>query len=339
MRWFKKKPSEAEAIAAFWAWWGGVRGDVARAIGDGSVERFTKIFCDQVEAIHKDLQWELTPGATAEHCLVVSPGGNPELRAAAARWLAQAPAADGTWEYQAVRRADASVFESTLTMNGRRLEMGRVRYGISVDQDASRIDVQCYHPDFTGLPEGMPEQITMLTLDWALGEDDVEIWIGEIGWTGTEPEAPKTPQDLRHAVAAIAGDDDRWIMLGGERRDGTALSAVVASPLRPARWPRFDLHVPVVLPYQRANDARLPVGESLQALRDFEDALGAAIGGNGTLVAHESCAGVRTLHYYVDSQSNAQAQIAEALPRWREGRASSQPARDPAFAEVRHLMP
>ena len=89
-------------------------------------------------------------------------------------------------------------------------------------------------------------------------------------------------------------------------------------------------------------DARLdalPIDESLQALRDFEDAVTAAIGGNGTLVAHESSDGLRTLHFYVDSQTNAEAQIAETLPGWREGRASTQPARDPAFAKVRHLMP
>jgi hypothetical protein len=339
MGWFKKKPSEAEAIAAFWAWWGGVRDDVATAIGDGSVERFTKQFSERVDAIHKDMQWELTPGTKAAHCLVVTPGGNPELRAAAARWLAQAPAADASWEYQAVRRADPSVFESTMVMNGHRLDMDKVRYGISVDSDRTVLDVQCYHPDFAGLPQGMPEQVTMLTLDWALGEDDVEIWIGEIGWTATEPPTPKTPRDLQHAVAAIADDDDKWILLGGQRPDGAALSAVVASPLRSARWPRFDTHVPVMLAYRKANESGLPIDESLQALRDFEDAVTAAIGGNGTLVAHESSDGLRTLHFYVDSQTNAEAQIAETLPGWREGRASTQPARDPAFAKVRHLMP
>jgi hypothetical protein len=337
MRLFKKKQSEAEAIASFWQWWSGVRQDVAGAASNSSLERYITSFNDQVHAIHKDLQWELTPGTEAEHCLVVSPGGNAELRATAARWLAQAPMPDETWEYQAVRRADLSVFDAKMVMDGHELEMEKVRYGISVDQQISQVHVQCYHPAFAKMPKGMPEQITMLSLDWVLGEDDVEIWVGEVGWTATEPEQPKTPQDLRNAVAAIV-DDDHWAIMTGESRDGKPIVATVAVPLRPARWPRFDLHVPVVLPYRRTNEGLLPVDESLQALRDFEDGLGAAIGANGTLVAHESSRGVRTLHYYVDSQTNAQAQIAEALAAWPEGKAGAKPMHDPAFQAVRHLM-
>jgi hypothetical protein len=164
----------------------------------------------------------------------------------------------------------------------------------------------------------------------------VEIWVGEIGWTATEPKSPKTPEDLRNAVASIAGDD-QWAIMSGEAPDGKPILATVAVPLRSARWPRFDLHVPVVLPYQRTTPELLPADESLQALRDFEDRLDAAIGSNGALVAHETSHGVRTLHYFVDSQTNAQAQLAEALPAWPEGRASAKPVRDPAFQNVRHL--
>ena len=78
--------------------------------------------------------------------------------------------------------------------------------------------------------------------------------------------------------------------------------------------------------------------ESLTALRAFEDELSAAIGTNGALVAHETCGRLRTLHFYVDSQTNARAELESHLPRWREGRASVEPQLDPAFEQVRHLM-
>src|SRR5262245_11462944 len=117
MGWFKKKSTEAESIADFWQWWSGVRQDVASSISDGSVERFNKAFGDRVTAIHKNVDWELTPGAGAQHCLVVSPAGNAELRSTAARWLAQAPAADETWEYRSVRGADLSVFGAEMVMD------------------------------------------------------------------------------------------------------------------------------------------------------------------------------------------------------------------------------
>jgi hypothetical protein len=105
----------------------------------------------------------------------------------------------------------------------------------------------------------------------------------------------------------------------GQRQDGTPLLATAASPLRSARWPRFDLHVPIRLPYQRYNDGLFPVDDSLTALRAFEDELRAAIATNGALVAHETSGGIRTMHFYVDSQTNALAEIESHLTRWREG--------------------
>jgi hypothetical protein len=63
----------------------------------------------------------------------------------------------------------------------------------------------------------------------------------------------------------------------------------------------------------------------------------AAIATNGALVAHETSGRIRTLHFYVDSQTNARAEIESRLARWREGRASIAPQLDPAFEHVRHL--
>jgi hypothetical protein len=175
-------------------------------------------------------------------------------------------------------------------------------------------------------------------LDWTVGEDDVEIWIGEITWTAIEPANPKTPQDLRHAVTAIAGDEDSWVIMEGQRRDATPLLATAASPLRSARWPRFDLYVAIRLTYLRYNEGQFPVDESLIALRRFEDELCAAIAPNGALVAHETSGRQRTLHFYVDSQTNARAALESHLPRWREARTSVESQLDPTFQQVRHLM-
>lgn len=337
MRWFKKKSRpENETIPAFWQWWSNVHTDVAKAITAGGVGSYTEAFSQHIAAIHPDLQWELTPGKTAKHALVVSPGGAPELRALSARWLAAAPLASEDWEYRSERVADAGVFESTIVISDHKLELNQLRYAISVNTDIHQIDVTCYHPEFAVIAEPVRGQITFLSLDWAIGETNVEVWIGEVDHTTIEPAQPKTPEDLRNAVAAIASDDE-WVVMSGERRDGTPLMATAAIPLRSARWPRFDLHVPVVLPYSRANDGQFPLDESLQALRTFEDQLTVAIGSNGALVAHETSGRKRTLHYYVDSQTNAQAQIEESLRTWPEGRATTKPQHDPGFAQVDHL--
>ena len=338
MRLFREKARpEAETIAAFWQWWATARDDVAAAIDAGTVPELADEIGRRVHAINADLQWELGPGDTSAHALAVTPGGQAEIRAVAARWLAAAPPADETWSYRSVRAADPSTFESTIELNGHQLELADIRYGLTVNEQNRQIDVVCYHPAFAGLPDDIRGQITFLTLDWALGEDDVEIWIGEITWTVVEPAHSRTPAELRKAVNTVAAGEDSWVLMRGERK-GRPILATAASPLRPARWPRFDLHVPIKLPYQRYNEGQLPVDESLAALRGFEDELSAAVSTNGALVAHETGNRLRTLHFYVDSQTNARAELESRLPHWLEGRASAAVRLDPSFEQVQHLM-
>jgi hypothetical protein len=125
--------------------------------------------------------------------------------------------------------------------------------------------------------------------------------------------------------------------MGAEGNDGLPRMAVANLPLRPARWPRFDTHLGVTLPYRTYNEGRLPIDSSLQALRDFEDMLVASVGGDGALVAHETGNRLRTLHFFVDAQSGARGRIESALPGWAEGRAGLDVTYDPRFERVAHL--
>lgn len=335
---FKKKARpEAETIAEFWQWWATARDDVAAAIQAGTVPEFTDEIGRRVHAVNADLLWELSPGGTSAHALAVTSGGQAEIRAVAARWLAAAPPADETWSYRSVRAADPTTFESTIELDGHQLKLADIRYGVTVPEHGRQIDVVCYHPAFAAVPDDVRGQITFLTLDWALGEDEVEIWLGRITWTTVEPARPRTPAELRRAVDAVAADEDSWVLMRADRK-GMPVLASAASPLRPARWPRFDLHVAIRLPYQRYNEGQLPVDESLTALRAFEDELTAAVGANGALVAHETGDRLRTLHYYADSQTNARAELESRLPHWREGRASADGRLDPSFDRIRHLV-
>jgi len=71
-----------------------------------------------VSAIHPDLQWEFAKGRGSRIALVVSPGGNPRVRAAAARWLAEAPAPDDVGEYHRSRQADPDAFSPASSRAG-----------------------------------------------------------------------------------------------------------------------------------------------------------------------------------------------------------------------------
>jgi hypothetical protein len=112
---------------------------------------------------------------------------------------------------------------------------------------------------------------------------------------------------------------------------------MVQAPLRSARWPRFDTHVGVVLPFA-ARPNGLPTDESLTQLREVEDRVIEAVGTDGEVVGHETTGGTRQLHVYVDgttAAADAVTRVATAGPF----RARTKVTYDPEFATVAHLSP
>ena len=97
--------SEAERIAAFWDWWRRHAASIAATIDAGNANDLDSELSPRVHALDPDLQWELTPGRSARHALVVSSGGSAELRPLAERWARAAPPG-ATWEYYPARIAD-----------------------------------------------------------------------------------------------------------------------------------------------------------------------------------------------------------------------------------------
>ncbi|MFF5227568.1 DUF695 domain-containing protein [Dactylosporangium sp. NPDC000521] len=327
-----------DAIVEFWAWWPSVRPAVTAAIAGGGWGSIPDDVSRRVHAIHKDLTWEFSAGRSARHALVVSAGGDAELRATAARWAALAPAADPEFEYHTSRQPDHSTLTATIEIGGQKLDLAELRFAFERDGDA--VDVVCHHPGFRRLPETIRGQVTFLALDWLLGEEGVETWIGAVEFAADEPDGARDPLDLVAAVDALREEhrEPKWVIMRATPPDAPVILAAAARPLRSVRWPRFDTYVGVTLPYEDLTDAGLPDEASLAALRDFEDGpLATALRGDGELVAHESSGGKRTLHYYVDGATTAGADLAAAAAAWSEGRSKVERRHDPSFEAVAHL--
>jgi len=327
------------AIAEFWSWWSANRARIQETVETGGMPTLNDELNHRVTAIHPDLQWEFAKGRGARVALVVSPGGNPRVRAAAARWLAEAPAPDDFWEYHRSRQADPNALNYRFESGGHRLELSDLLFAFTVNADRCLVDVTSYHPGFADVPEGMRGQITFLALDWLLGEDAVEIWVGPVEWSTTPVAGALPPAELAAAVAELAAPapEPTWAIARGTDRSGAPVVAMMQMPLRSARWPQYDTHVGVVLPYRTANEGGLPVDDSLDALRDFEDRLSKRLDIYGQLVAVESSRSRRTLHYYVDGAGDGLRIVQDSVGEWREGRASAKHAYDPGFGEVAHL--
>lgn len=328
------------AIAAFWEWWPGARDRVEAAVTTGDWTDLSDQINALVAAIHPDLHWEFARGARSAHALVVSPAGRAELRAVAARWAASAPQADETWEYHTSRQPDPNAFGARLQIGGAELAMADLRYGFAVEGGRQLLDVTVYHPMFPDLPEEVRGQIAFLSLDWLLGEEGVERWVGAVEFGGEAPPSDAYPPDeLRAAVErqAVEHKEPVWVMLTAQDKKGWPVLATAQKVMLPVRFPRFDTHVAVTVPFRDTNDGGLPLDGSLTALRAFEDELTDALGTDGELLAHETTRGTRVLHYYVDGSTGAAALVESRLGGWREGRAQATAAYDPALEGVAHL--
>lgn len=337
-----------DPVVEFWAWWPSIRPAVTAAIETGEFEPLTPQISKRVSAIHKDLTWEFSKGTDSSHALVVSPGGNPELRAVAARWGALAPAADPEWEFHTARQPDHDTLSATMQIAGAKLDLALLRFAYRLDERAAAIDVIGHHPLFRKLPEPVRGQITFLALDWLLGEEGVELWIGGVDFSAEEPDGARDPMDLAAAVAALREEyrEPQWVVFSAELK-GAPVTGMAQRPLRSARWPRFDTYVGLQLPYAADRATGLPTEDALEALRAFEDGPGEmALHGDGELVAQETGGGVRTLHYYVDGGSGVTDDLKAAATGWAGGSGSGSGSgseakvkvrHDPAFEAVAHL--
>jgi hypothetical protein len=338
---FRKRPAPDAGIAEFWQWWPAARPRIEAAVASGDWADLVPEMARRVEAIDPGLEWEFGHGHDgARHALVVCASGRPELRATAARWLAAAPPPDPVWEFHAHRQPDPEALRSSMRIADMEFTMADVRFGFTTDPDRPEIDVVCHHPAFATLPEGACVQVTFLALDWTLGERDVELWIGAVDWQRDPLPDGREPAALRAAVAALAAGYTKpvWALMSAETDKGHPLMASVQVPLKSIRWPRFDTHVGVTLPY-RENQVGLPTDDELRALREFEDGLTGAVSGDGDLIAHETSRGRRVLHFYVDGDSGAADEIEGAAVRWHSGRPTVKRAADPSFERVAHLRP
>ncbi|MFK4082638.1 DUF695 domain-containing protein [Kribbella sp. NPDC020789] len=339
---FKRRKAavvEADPIGAFWSWWTATGAAlVADAIDRKQPAEIGGTLSEWVNRVHPELDWELGPGLHARHALIVTAAGNPSRRATARRWLRSAPPSDHLWEYADLRRPGPV---STIQFEG--LPAVPIEQSVvEVDPDASSIHVGVYHPAFPALPVEVRQRVTFLILDLVLGEEMVETWIGAIDTLDAVPAEARPISELLPAVAAFAAEhtlDDgspAWKMLEGTR-DGHRLIATAEYPLRSIRRPHLDTHVEIAVGYPVVRDDELPESEMLDELRAFEDHLTDRLGGSGNLLAHETSAGVRLLHYYIDGNTPAAAQLETATAGWTHGKVTVTTTRDPAWENVAHL--
>ncbi|MEW9551540.1 DUF695 domain-containing protein [Nonomuraea sp. NPDC050783] len=346
MRLFGRKDAEdhggesrEDAIAAFWTWWQETRPAVDSLVAAGDTGGLEELLAPAVAAVHPELVWEVAPARNAMHALVVTSAGDAELRPLAHRWAKAAPPADLLWEFHPSRQANPQAAELTLDVGGHEFALDKLVLGLRVPRDQPRVDVAAYHPVFAELDADARLDAALLALDWLLGEDDVARWVGEITAVTGEPIDAVAAAHLPAVVADLASgyDEEEWVLLEGQTAGGAPLVATARHPLRPVDHPLFDQHIAITLPYAHRDESGLPIGESLTALRDFEERLAARLlklRDDAILAAHLSTEGQRLIHIYADPTGDAAIHAKELIVSWEEGEPRVDISTDPAWTAV-----
>lgn len=318
MRIFKRrgKASELSPITDFWRWWEkeGER-ELTGAIGSGNYGDLPHRISAKVWAIHPELQWETGKGKSAKHALCVTAAGVAELRTVAERWRRASPKPTTMWEYAAARQPNESASSAVLDLTDAKIELRLARVVILMDEQRQVLDVAVFHPEFRKAGANASRQATFLLLDWLLGEDDVERWLGAIDTISDEPAESIPIDELRDIVGLMAAQhvEQHWVVT----ESTTALGARrIVTARRPARWidhPLLDLHTEIRLRYVGRRDDGLPTVESLEILREYEDSLAAALGSRGMLLGHETYEGLRVLHFYSDAEDQNARDILDSF--------------------------
>jgi len=144
--------------------------------------------------------------------------------------------------------------------------------------------------------------VAFLVLDWLLGEDGVERWVGVVSSGAEPPGDTLPPAALPEIVAGLAARDTEptWAVLQGTDDEGRPAMAMARNPLKRIEWPLFDLHGALTVTFMGATPEGMPQPAALERLRELEDDLDRMLGGDAVLAAHQTSGGRRTFHLFCD---------------------------------------
>jgi hypothetical protein len=329
------------AIAQFWSWWAGYRGDVVKAVEENRTDDVLRMLQEPVTAIDARLNWEVTGGRSKRFALVVSSAGEPELRAVAERWLLAAPD-DPEVEFLSTRRRDPEFLESGVQkVDDYDFAMSELVAGVRADMSAGKVHVVVHHPLFTLIDQDHRLHVAFLGLDAALGEEGVQRWIGSIEVSVDVPLDAIHLAALNDVVEQLRSPGGgEWAAMEGRGPRGPVFAIVRRAASRHTH-PLVDTHVAVVLGYDTAGNG-MPADPSISnEVEELEAVVMAAFGGDGphaVHVGHITGGGQVVAHFYVDSLEVDPEKVRPLLGNWRRGRATLATSHDPGWEHVAAFM-
>lgn len=333
----KRAPREApHPNAGFWDWWS----DTGRTVDpSGADTELIDELTRRVRAVHPRLAWAFSPGSSARHRLTLSAGGDPEVRADAERWVQGAAIhTDEHWEFRASREAEPAILEQRLEISGAELDLSQTTFRVDPADEDLRIAVGVFHPSFPSLTPGAPDRVAVLILEWLLGEDEVERWVGRIDALRSASDEHTTAKELSATVSRIAAsrDPETWAFLEWQDAEGFPGMGAFHRHLRWIDHAALDAHHQVHIRYRARKDGFPARDRDLERFLALEQEIEAVLDGSGIIVGHGTSRGIRTVHVYLDSNDRRAASELRRFARRRRLRVES--SHDPSWRDLRPFM-
>jgi hypothetical protein len=326
----------ADPIEAFWAFWHDSELAMGEAIEHGTLSEWVEPISTRVAAIDDRLQWEFGRGRGAQHYFCLAAPGDARLRIVAERWRGAGPPDGPLFEFYPARPATGFQPGAILTYEDVPFLLDEFRILAVEDDVRERLDVRVYHPAFSGTTEAIAGSATFIALDGALGEDEVERWLGDIERSRDPLPGATELGGLRERVTAFGSraTGERWVLLEGKRPSGQPALATVNRALKRVEHLLLDTHYTVTLPVLRPTPGGLPDGVEHEELVALEDGLFADLGPDAVRIARETFEGKRLVHLH----ASATGPVPDRLERWCRAQAREvelSAADDPDWAVLR----
>ncbi|MEO1228511.1 MAG: DUF695 domain-containing protein [Myxococcota bacterium] len=327
-----QRERQGEAIRAFWAYWRDAEAELFALMGEDVPEKVVEQVSDAVHAIHPDMAWTFGPGQYKLHSFTLSGEGQAELRVIAERWRAAAPEG-ARFDFFTSRPAadeDSVMSVQLRSADGPDIDFEGFQIAAERDEDRRLVHVVVFHPAFWELPEQERARATFLALDHALGEADVERWLGSIETTATLPPVAVDLLGLRAEIAEVSALEAAWVVAQVED-DGPPLFLTTCPSLK--RWdhPYLDTSCQVVFPYAGGENG-LPTEDLESLFGELEDELMRLADASEGIehFARLTGRGERRNFFYVDGAGLEGARI-QAWADARGGNVRVEIAEDPAW--------
>ncbi|WP_046468101.1 DUF695 domain-containing protein [Allosalinactinospora lopnorensis] len=370
----RSAPDSAVAVDEFWSHWPRVRDVLASSVDTNTPvpEEAAARITELVRRIHPELRWEVSAAPRPalgdldlpddadagdllaqmsklddasspadegpSYTLTLSGGPDDSARILAERWMRTAPE-EADWRFHPAHPADHEKLTKQLAWDEHELDLSHCTVSMRVDQQQGKVEAGVYHPDFMFLPKevqaGVADHVVML----ALGEDDCVRWISDVEPLVEKPLDPLPPASMPSVVRQLADAlvGGGWVTLQGRIPLRGSLEIAVRHPLHRRDFPALTLYVQVTVGYANSGEDKLPSGSSADALETFGARLRKLLGDNGALLAQQTVAGQRQLHFYIDPDSGVLPGLEAALREWPEGRTQIRSALDPEWLTINQI--